>query len=324
MDDVTLQRSIQPARDLVGIVKLARLLHGAGCDLLHTHTSKGGVLGRIAGKLARVPRIVHHVHGFAFDPIFTSRSRLLVYSTIERVVAPLCHALIFVNTTDLELAKSLRILRPGQKAALVLNGVDISPEIKGPSPTHVPQDDTGDRILRVGFIGRLSVQKGVDILIAAAASLMCSAQFECLIIGDGPERQKLEHQAQRTGFGRRFHFLGHRDDVTREMQSLDILVLPSRWEGHSISLLECLGSGKPVITTRIKGNAETVIEGSNGLLVRPNDPDELSVAIRRLLSEPQLRVALAESARQTVKERFSVAQMIKGVFDVYRQLGLQI
>ncbi|MCW5978480.1 MAG: glycosyltransferase family 4 protein [Bryobacteraceae bacterium] len=322
IDTVCVQRAIQPARDLAAAVKLARILRTVGCDLLHTHTSKGGVVGRIAGTLARIPRIVHHVHGFAFDPIFTPRPLLLLYSTIERAVTPLCDAVIFVNPTDLALAKAFRILRPGQKSAVVLNGVDIPS--KTASDGVAPRQNAGGNVLRVGFVGRLAPQKGVDILISAAAGLMRSVPFECLIIGDGPERQNLEHQAEGTGLRHCFQFLGHREDVAGLIQTLDIVVLPSRWEGHSISLLECLGAGKPVVTTRIKGNVETVIDGKNGLLVRPGDPDQLSSALDRLIREPQLRCALAEGATRTVEERFSAARMLTGVFAVYRRLGLQI
>lgn len=314
--DVVVRREISPLEDLAGVLSLARVLRRQKCDLLHTHTSKGGVVGRLAGKIAGVRRIVHHVHGFAFDPLFTPPRKARFYAAIERLVAPLGDAMIFVNRTDLDLARSLGIVKNGRLAVIVANGVDV------PAPRQRPSEDGGLRPVQVGFLGRLAQQKGVDILIEAVARMDRSCPVEVLVVGDGAERNRLQSQAARMGLGDRVRFLGHRQDALQAIAAVDVIALPSRWEGHSISLLECMALGKAIVATRIKGNVETIVDGCSGLLVEPGEPGELCSALERLARDAELRLRLSEQARRTVEEKFLSAAMIDGVLDVYRKLGI--
>jgi glycosyltransferase involved in cell wall biosynthesis len=314
VEDIHFHRAIRPASDLAGALRLAARLRREGCDLLHTHTSKGGVVGRVAGRLARVPRIVHHVHGFAFEPAFTPPPRLRFYAAMERAVAPLCDAMVFVNSTDLALARDLRIVRPGQSVQVVCNGVDLAADRPAaPCP--------GDSRVSVVFLGRLADQKGVDILLQAAAAITTAIPWELLILGDGPERVRLETQAALLPAGL-CRFLGHRQDAAEFLASADIVALPSRWEGHSIAVLEAMAHGRPVLTTAIKGNLQTIQSGVDGLLVAPGDPAAFAAGLQILIENPELRRRLGDAARRTVARRFLARDMVRGVLDIYASLGL--
>jgi glycosyltransferase involved in cell wall biosynthesis len=317
VDDIRFPREISPLADARGILRLAARMRRRGCDLAHTHTSKGGVAGRLAARLAGVGRVVHHVHGFAFDPIFTPAGRLRFYAAIERLIAPLAQAMIFVCPADMEMARRLRILRTGHIAALAPNGVDAAPE----APRCRAEAAHG---LKIGFLGRLSAQKGVDLLIDAVSGLDCAGDLEVVLVGDGPERGRLEERARRCGCAARFHFTGHRQDALAVAREMDVIALPSRWEGHSIALLEAMALGRPVVTTRIKGNVDTVTSGVDGILVEPGDVAALRGALQLVLLDGALRERIGEAARRTVIERFPSSRMVAKVLRVYRQLGLPV
>jgi glycosyltransferase involved in cell wall biosynthesis len=311
---IPFRREIHPVGDLAGALRLAAQLRLRGCDLLHTHTSKGGVVGRVAGRLAGVRRVVHHVHGFAFDPVFTLRRRLAFYAAVERAVAPLCDAMVFVNAADLETARRLHILRPGQEARVIYNGVDLPPDV--PAPHRTPNEP--DRIV---FVGRLAEQKGVDVLLEATAGLRAQRPWELVIVGDGPLRSRLEKLAAALPPGA-CRFVGHSDDAARWIASADVVALPSRWEGHSISLLEAMAHGKAVAATAIQGNVETIHSGVDGVLAPPGDPHSLRAALRMLLDNPDLRRRLGAAARLQVATRFSARSLVEGVLRLYEDLGV--
>jgi len=315
---IDLDRAIRPLRDLTGVARLAALLRREGCDLLHTHTSKGGVVGRVAGRLAGVRPIVHHVHGFAFDPLFTPPARFTFYAAIERAAAPLCDAMVFVNSTDLDLAQRLGILRPGRRAQVIYNGVD-APQRAAPVRVRTPASS-----VHIAFVGRLAPQKGVDLLLEAAAGLEPGLPWQLTIVGDGPLRPALEVQAAALLPAGVYCFLGHRPHIGEFLDDVDIVVLPSRWEGHSIAVLEAMAHGKAVLATAIKGNVETIQSGVNGVLAPPGDAGALCSALRMLIENPGLRHRLGAAARQTVVQRFPADRMIQSVLDLYASLGVGV
>jgi glycosyltransferase involved in cell wall biosynthesis len=223
--------------------------------------------------------------------------------------------MIFVNSSDLELARNLRIISNRLRSYVVLNGVDL-PTLQGASSNQ------GNGSIRILFIGRLSEQKGVDLLVDAAALLRQPSHVR--IVGDGPLRAELKARASSKDCEVQWEFLGHRNDVQALLSEADIVVLPSRWEGHSIAVLEAMASGKPVIATAIKGNIETIAHGDDGLLVAPNSVTELCSAIELLGADAGLRSRLGDSARRKVARSLSRTAMVKTTFDVYEDLGLPV
>ena len=314
VDDIPIPRPVSPATDLISLFRLASRMRASRCDLVHTHTSKAGVVGRFAAKLAGVPATVHHVHGFGFNTRYSRSLEMRVFSAAERAAAAVSDALVFVNPEDLALARNLRIAGPQTQTRVIPNGVELPP-LANASNRHSPGTS-------IGFLGRLAAQKGVDVLIDAVAHIADDKEVKVMLLGDGPLREKLEKQAASSRRPDRFEFAGHVTNAGAWLSRLDMVVLPSRWEGHSISVLECMAHGKAVITTDIEGNQQTVLDGENGLLVQPDNWDALRMAMERLIESPQLREQLGRAARATVAERFPAEAMINAVLLLYNDLGL--
>lgn len=198
-----------------------------------------------------------------------------------------------------------------QKVITIRNGVD--PIGRPPS-----EDDRrgkrsrlgldGEGIL-IGAVGRLDRQKGFATLIEAM-SLLKSPPLRCAIIGDGPERPRLEALIRRRRLERSVRLLGERYDVQSWMSALDLYCLPSLWEGLPNSLLEAMALGLPVVASSVDGVPEAVASGADGLLVPPDDPAALAAALRSLAGDPARRAALGAAARAAVSERFTLSRMI--------------
>jgi glycosyltransferase involved in cell wall biosynthesis len=173
----------------------------------------------------------------------------------------------------------------------------------------------------IGFIGRLWPQKRVQDLIWAADILRMSGwQFQVLIVGDGPRRTALERFADQLEIRPIVHFLGHRSDATRLMSAIDILALPSKFEGLPNVVLEAMMASKPVVATRIGGTNEVVVEDVTGVLVPVRDPLGLARGLRRLLAEPDVARQMGEAGRQRAIEHYSVAALVDRYARLYEEV----
>lgn len=171
------------------------------------------------------------------------------------------------------------------------------------------------------FVGRLTRQKGLDVLLAAMARLAPDVPaIHLLVAGDGEARSSLEGLASRLGLSARVHFLGRRDDVSQLMKTAHLAVLPSRWEGLSLVLLEAMAAGLPVVATRVEGQAEVIEDGVSGLLVPSEDPAGLAEAMRRLLGDAALSARLGEAAAEKVRREHSAETMAARYAELYNHL----
>ena len=171
------------------------------------------------------------------------------------------------------------------------------------------------------FTGRLTYQKGLDILLKAMAGQAAEAQaMHLLVAGEGQARPSLEGLAMRLGVSPRVHFLGRRDDVRQLMKSVHLAVLPSRWEGLSLVLLEAMAAGLPVVTTAVEGAAEVLEDGVSGVLVPGEDPAALGAAMRRVFDDPALARRLGEAAAEKVRRDHSAEGMAAGYVKIYEHL----
>jgi glycosyltransferase involved in cell wall biosynthesis len=195
---------------------------------------------------------------------------------------------------------------PRDKIVVIHNGTPLE---LTPRPRTTP---AGEPVVLTA--ARLVEQKGIDVLIDAAARV--SARF--LVAGDGPERARLEERA--AALADRVSFLGHRTDVRDLLDSADVFVLPSLYEGTPLAVLEAMAAGKAIVATAIGGTDELVEDGETALLVPPSDAAALAAAIRRLLDDPGLRVRLGDAARRRVEEEFGAAAVAERVAAVYGQL----
>lgn len=236
------------------------------------------------------------------------------------VTTPLAHRVITVS----EAARRSFVLRgyPEDQFICIHNGIE-------PLRRRSPQECAGLRqALGVPSqapllltVARMTPQKGYDVLLEAVPQILRhypDAYFAW--VGEGPEREALSTRAHDMGVASAVHFLGHRDDVPALMSAADLLILPSRFEGHPIAALEALSLGLPVVGTRVCGMDEAVADGETGLLVDPEHPEALAAAIVELLGDPARRQRMSEAGRARIHERFTARLMARATMELYEQL----
>jgi glycosyltransferase involved in cell wall biosynthesis len=306
--------------DLLPFVQLWWLCRREKFDLVATHTSKGGILGRFAATLAGIPHIVHHAHGFAFRET-QKRWIRRCYIIFERIAARACDLIISVSEDHRQ--KGIQEgVAPADKIATVLNGIET--DRFGRTSTSDARRMLGLETSEVliGVASRLAPKKGVGDLIQAFPIIHRRfPNTRLVILGEGPARAELEREAQTSGLGDRIYFPGFRDNIPDWLAAFDIVVQPSISEGLSISMLEGLAAGKPMLACDIEGNREVLRSGQNGLMVPPSDPTSIAAAICSLIDDPQYAEKLGLTAQADCRERFSQTRMIEQILDVYRNLA---
>lgn len=287
-------RPINPFRDCRDVVRLCRYLRSHRFDLVHTHTSKAGVLGRLAARLASVPAIVHTAHGFAVHER-SSHLAIRAFAAAERLAARWCDLVVTVSEFHREWAIRLRLCAP-QKVVAIPNGIpDVGSHRAGPAGAS-PEEAGAAPSATVLCPSRLEPGKGLEDLIEAAARLgEGGAGVRFLVAGEGSLRQDLGCQI--SSGGAPVQLLGFREDIPALLRQADVVVMPSHREGLSIVLLEALAAGKAIVATAVGGNAEALGFGRAGRLVPVGDPAGLAKAVAELVGDPSERAALGSRAR---------------------------
>lgn len=315
-----IRREIRPLWDLRGLVRLTNFLRRERYDIVHTHTSKGGFVGRLAARLARVPVIVHTIHGFAFHEATPAPTRLL-YTSLERLASRWCDRIVSVSEFHRNWAIELGMCAP-QRIVAIPNGIADLTRSK-----HSGRDQLRRQLgarsddLLVLSMARLAKDKGLDCLVQAAAILACTAKrVRIVIAGDGPEREPLQQLAAGLNVNDRVTFAGFREDVGDLLAACDIVALPSLREGLSIALLEAMAAGKPIIASSIGSQKEVASRAEMALLVRPADVLSLSEAILRLAGDPSLMTRLGRNARAVYESYYTEDRMLRSYRQLYYQL----
>lgn len=319
-----LVRPISPIRDWRAFRELLKELRALKPHILHTHSSKTGMLGRLAARLAGVPVVVHTVHGFAF-PFATSSLVHFVYFLVELIGARFCDALIVLNESDRRIAVDRLKMKP-EKVHWIPNGVRLEgfARSEGDTRSSIRQEVFGadDATLCVGMVGRLWRQKNPGCLLEAAKKLLKTTDrpVKFFFIGDGELREELEQSIVAEKLQDRVTVLGWRTDVPRLLSALDVFVLPSRWEGMPLAILEAMASGLAVIVSDIPGNHDLVVHGQDGLLFGSENADDLAVQLLRLVEDGGFRHTLAAAARNKVVEHYQLETRNQKVLELYDQL----
>lgn len=310
-----IRREIRPLWDLAGLVRLSKFLLRQRYTIVHTHTSKGGFVGRLAAQISRVPVIVHTVHGFAFHER-TPRCPRLFYSSLERIASRWCDRLVSVSEFHRRWALELGICNRS-KILAIPNGIAPLPKPELARAELRRQLNVRERDFLILSMARLAPDKGLDSLIAAASLLLrVERGFQIVIAGDGPERVGLEELARSLGVSDWVTFLGFREDVSDLLAASDLILLPSLREGLSIALLEAMAAGKPIIATNIGSHRELAAQGEIARLVPPSDPPALCEAILQMAADPALRSRLGNNARAVFEHHYTEDRML----DTYKQL----
>ena len=315
-----LVREINPLKDLLALFRLTRFIRRGRYTIVHTHSSKAGILGRWAAFLAGTPVIVHTVHGWGHH----DRQYPLVrrsYILLERVTQRITDKLIVVSPRNIEKGLADGIGTP-EKYITIRSGIELD-RFRRPSRSRedvraelgIPVDSAV-----VGTVTRLSRQKApLDFLDAAAHVAAQQPNVHFVIVGDGPLRADVEAQVVTLKLTERIHLTGLRRDVPDLLHSFDIFALSSLWEGLPRVLPQAMAAGLPIVATAVDGNAEAVTDGINGLLTPPGDPQAMAAALLRLLNDPFLRRKMGEAGR-TRAEEFSARKMVGDIEVLYEAL----
>jgi glycosyltransferase involved in cell wall biosynthesis len=307
-----IRREIRPMRDLWGAHCLYRFLRGSDYTLVHTATSKGGFVGRLAARWAGVPVVIHTAAGFAFHEE-SSALQMQFYVMLERLAAHWCDRLFTVSETHRDWALRLGIGNRGLVKA-IQSGISQSRAI-ATRPTGQTRAELGVEAgeFVVLSTGRLARQKGLQYLIEAVPQLTSRMDggIRVLLAGEGPLRVALQEQSRRLGVEKQVVFLGFRSDIAELLAASDIVVLPSLWEGLSISVLEAMAAEKAIVTTTLGSNQEVLKHADTGLLVSPKRPDLLAQAILALANDPKQRERLGAAAGKLFRERYTEERMVE-------------
>lgn len=314
-----LVRAVDPARDLRALVALWRCFRGGRDAIVHTHSFKAGVLGRVAARLAGVPLIVHTFHGVPFEIRRDLRSG--VFLALERWVGRWTDRLVCVGRLVADEVTAWRLVPPA-RVVTIHSGIDFQACVPGRHQGEVRRAlGIEDAWPVVVSVGRLSPQKAPEDLLEAIARLVRRYPLMCLLLlGDGELRPRLATQIHQRGLEGHVRLLGERSDVADILHASDLYAMASRWEGVGRALTEAMVCGLPVVATAVNGVPELVRHGETGLLVPPRDPAALAAAIARLADNAALARRLGASARRTARELMDGRRMVAAIIDLYEGL----
>jgi glycosyltransferase involved in cell wall biosynthesis len=299
---------IGPVRDLRALREIRAVVKQVRPDLLAVHSSKAGILGRIAGRSLRIP-VLLTAHGWNFTPGIPPVSAAM-YRRIERWFGPLASKIITVSEFDRRLALSAGITTE-DRLVTVHNGMpDVPPALRA-DPARAP--------VRLVMIARFEPQKDHATLLRALAGLL-DHTWELDLVGEGPLMPQMRSLATELGMIDRVRFLGQRTDVDQILANGQASLLATNWEGFPRSILEAMRAGLPVVASSVAGIDESVRDGETGYLVPRGGVDLLRDRIRRLLSDPALRVRLGTNGRAYYEQHFTLAHTVRNTLAVYRDI----
>ena len=321
-----LVRDPDPLSDLRALFALARLIRRNRYQVVHTHTAKGGFLGRIASALAGTPIIIHTVHGVTFHEHLSPPARLF-YVALERIAARFTHQFVAVgeDVRDIYVRSGI-----GDASAYetIYSGMPLDEYFEaGRMPA------TERETLRAGLglepghqavamVARLEARKGHTYLFDAVRRVReRHPEMRVLLVGDGALRPELEAQCKSLGIDDVVRFLGHRTDVPQVLAASDISVLTSLWEGLPRVLVQAAATGKPILTFDVEGAWEVVRDGRNGFIVQSRDVDAFSRRLEELLSDRERARRLGAAGRDQIGDQWTIETMLDRLDRLYQRLA---
>jgi glycosyltransferase involved in cell wall biosynthesis len=310
---------ISPWRNLRSSAELYAHIRQGKYDIVHTHNAIAGAAGRLAAVLARVPVILHHVHGWGLQDDMSKMTRLL-YISSERFCATFSNRLIAVSKPNIEKGLAYKICRE-DKFALIYNGINLENFQQQVDKRAVCLELGLDPECKlIGMIGRLDKQKNpLDFIRAAAIVAENYSKVQFVIAGDGPLRHECESLIKELKLDQKFFLLGYRNDINRIYPILALTVLSSLWEGLPVVFQESMAAGKPIVANNVDGARDVITDGKTGYLVTPRQPQEMADRILTLLNNEELCHQMGLTAKQ-LAQQYSSDGMIKQIESLYLEL----
>jgi glycosyltransferase involved in cell wall biosynthesis len=315
---IPMVRSIRPVKDLVADLRLRACIRKRHFDVVHTHSSKAGFLGRRAAAACMVARIVHTPHVFPFE-MEVGPFKHWLYVALERHAARFTDRLVCVSEHERDMACEMGLIHP-DIVTVIRNGIDVERIGVGTPDVAALKKSLGidPASPAVGVIGRFTQQKGHEFIVRAFRHVIQRfPRAQLVMVGEGELAARLEDMVYEAALGRNCRIVGPRKDMLELYPAFDVVALPSLWEGTPYTMLEAMAWARGIVATRVGGIPEIIDPGRNGLLVPPRDVSALAAAIVRLLASRDLRAKVGDAARQTVRRDHRLQKMIAAIETVY-------
>jgi len=305
-----LVHAMRPLKDARALFEVAQLIRAVGPDVVHAHTSKAGVIGRLAARAAGVPSVfTAHTWCFAEG---TSWKWRLGGIPAERLAGRFSSAIINVSDSNRRVALQRGISDSGRMLT-IWNGIPDTIRHARPDAAGVPT---------IVMVARCVPQKDHSLLLRAVAKIERPARI--VFVGDGPLLGALTTQAEQLMIRDRVEFLGRRLDIAEILAQAQIFALATRWEGFPLSILEAMRAGLPVVASNVGGVAEALIDGETGFLAESGDVDQFRDRLCALLDDPSLRRRMGDAGRTRYQANFTLEQMLQKTLAVYQMAALDL
>jgi glycosyltransferase involved in cell wall biosynthesis len=319
----SLRRAIHPWQDFKSYFAIKRILRDFQPDVVHTHSAKGGMLGRLAAHALNIPAIVHTVHGAPFHP-YQGRGARELFRQCEKYAARRCHRLISVADAMTDLMVNAKVA-PSEMFTTIYSGMDVEPFLHANEHRDRVRAELGftDEHVVVGKIARLFHLKGHEYVVAAAArAVKQTPNLRFLFVGDGVLREWLDEMIYEAGLEEHVVFTGlvPPSQIPELVGAMDVLVHASLREGLARALPQALIAGKPAISYDIDGASEVVISGETGFLLEPKSIEPMCDAMLQLANDAELRTRLGEAGRTRFAEQFRHQHMTNEIRRAYAAL----
>jgi glycosyltransferase involved in cell wall biosynthesis len=302
-----LARDIEAKSDFAAFRELIRVFRDEKPDIVHLNSSKAGILGALAGRIARIPRLVFTVHGWPFNEPVSSLSRAFRWIASCATLL-LCHSRIIAvshfDAMHAPLGLRMVTIHNGIEELAFLSREEAQKKLSLTDETHFV----------IGTIAELHKNKGIDILVEALPHV---SNAVLVVIGEGEERKVLEEMIIRLKLETRAHLIGFMENAARVLPAFDLFVLPSRTEALGYVLLEAGFAGVPVAASTVGGIPEVIDDGLNGVLFPAYDSEALAKAVNELIASPNVRAHYAERLKEKVARYFALRGMVKKTIEVY-------
>lgn len=316
-----LSRPIMPILDIFALIHIYVIYRSNGFKIIHTHSSKAGIIGRWAALFARTPVILHTVHGWSFHDYQNPVSKIF-FIFLERITALFTAKIICVSKKDIETGLEYKIAPKG-KFVLIKYGIPLH-QFKNPCCDKARKRKelgitNNDPV--IGMVSCLKPQKSpLDYVKACIAVYNEIPAVNFLLIGDGALKKKCKAELRKTSLNGRFIFAGWRNDVSDILDIIDIAVLTSKWEGFPIAAIEALVKGKPVVATDTGGIRDLVKDGITGYLTKPGNYSDISRRILSILKNKDSFLKMREEAFKSIDDSFDISIMARNIENLYRSV----
>ena len=315
----SLVRELKPVSEIKALLSICRVIREYSPQIVHTNSSKGGIIGRIAAKLCNVPVIVHSPHGHIFYGYY-GKFKTSVFVALEKLTA--CFTGKITTLTKLGLEDHVKLkIAPRQKFRVVYAGIDVEKFQRGSRPPDELKKELNippERFV-AGWVGRLDEIKNPMMFAKVAKVLADKKNIQFLFVGEGDQTDVVENFVAESGLKESVIFAGFRQDIADLLQIMDVYCLTSNNEGLGRSILEAQAAGIPVIATDVGGVPEIIQDGITGILVPPGDHERFAQAIESLIIDQDIGKRLIGNASGRIHE-FSLIKTLQNIDNLYREL----